>query len=87
MNLDRNINPDGKGKYELRNMRTGEIVHDCGPYEEHEFFVLMLKDLHASKALIAYAESIGATDPQFAGEVLKLARRAGPASEFCKEPD
>lgn len=87
MKLDRNINPDGRGKYELRNLRTGKIVKDCGVGEEHEFFVIMLKDTHASRALIAYAESIGKTDPEFAGEVLRLVRRAGPASDFCQEPD
>lgn len=87
MKLDRNLNPDGTGKYELRNLRTGKVVEDCGPGEEHEFFVIMLKDENAAKALISYAESIGRKDPEFAREVLQLARRAGGSSEFMQEPD
>ena len=64
MKLDRNLNADGTGKHELRNLRTGQIVEDCGPGEEHEFFVLMLKDQYASRALIGYAEAMGFSDPE-----------------------
>jgi len=86
--LDRNI-PDneGIGKYRLWNMRSGDPVDDCGPGEEHEFFVLMLKDRHAQAALDAYADSIEKTDPEFAAEVRELADRAGERSLYCQDPD
>ena len=87
MKLDRNINADGRDKYELRNLRTGEIVTDCGPGEEHEFFVIMLKDRHAQAALDAYADDIVGVDQEFSREVDELARRAGPDSPFCQKPD
>lgn len=87
MKLDRNIHPEGRGKYELRNLRTGEIVHDCGPGEEHEFFVIMLKDRNADAALRAYADKIKPRDPEFSAEVRQLALRAGVLSEFCQEPN
>jgi len=86
MKLDRNINPSGRGKYALRNERTGLDVTDCGPGEEHEFFVLMMKDRHAQAALDAYADSIGKMDPEFAAEVRDLADRAGERSLFCGDP-
>lgn len=87
MKLDRNINSDGLGKYELRNLRSGKIVDDCGPGEEHEFFVIMLKDRHAAAALHAYARSIEGHDPEFTEEVLSLAARSGLGSTYCQDPN
>lgn len=87
MRLDRKINPNGMGKYELYNNRKKEIVYDCKPNQEHEFFVIMLKDRHARKALVAYANSIKDTDPDFAYDVMQLANRSGIHSKWCKEPD
>lgn len=90
MKLDRNINADGLGKYELKNLRTGEVVTDCGVGEEHEFFVIMLKDVHALPALLAYAQSAefqGTEDSEWSDEVRSLARRSGVHSPFCKDPD
>lgn len=87
MKLDRNLNSDGQGKYELRNLRTGEVVEDCGPEERHEFFVIMLKDRHALPALAAYAASITHVDTEFAEEVRELCKRAGSYSKWCAEPD
>lgn len=87
MKLDRNINPDGQGKYELRNLRTGQVVTDCGVGEEHEFFVIMLKDVAAGVALEHYADAIEPFDREWAEEVRKLADRAGLLSRFCKVPD
>jgi hypothetical protein len=55
--------------------------------DKDEFFVIKLKDRHAHPALLAYADSIRATDPEFADEVDDLARRAGELSPWCKEPD
>jgi len=46
MKLDRNLK-GGLCKYEVRNLRTGEILQNTGPNEENEFFVVMLKDIHA----------------------------------------
>lgn len=93
MKLDRNIHADGRGKYALINLRQGgkgmpgREVTDCGPGEEHEYFVIMLKDRHAQAALDAYADSIGKTDPEFAAEVRDLADRSGERSLFCQDPD
>lgn len=87
MRLDRNINADGMGKYRLWDERKQAWVDDCGPGQEHEYFVVMLKDIHASAALFAYGQSIAKLDPEFSGEVLDLASRAGPGSLFCQEPD
>jgi len=63
------------------------ILDDPYPETEGEFFVLRLRDRHAQAALHAYANSVGATDAQFAAEVRELADRAGPSSPWCKEPD
>ena len=87
MKLDRNINPDGLGKYRLWDERKQAWVDDCGVGEEHEFFVIMLKDRHAEDALVAYANSIQGRDMEFAVDVMDLANRAGHRSPFCKDPD
>lgn len=87
MKLDRNINSDGRGKYRLWDERKQAWVDDCGPGQEHEYFVIMLKDANAAQALISYAESISRKDPEFAREVLEMARRAGGGSDFCQDPD
>jgi hypothetical protein len=87
MKLDRNINTNGLGKYRLWDERKQAWVDDCGPGQEHEFFVIMLKDKHAQKALEAYAISISVDDPEFGAEVFELADRAGPNSPFCQDPD
>lgn len=86
MKLDRNETP-GTGKYGLTNLRTGANVLDCGPGDEHEFFVIMLKDRHSLPALAAYAASISHSDSEFAEEVRELCNRAGKNSKFCQEPD
>ena len=88
MKLDRNINADGLGKYELKNLRTGEVVTDCGVGEEHEFFVIMVKDLNATGGLFGYANAADINgDEEFAEEVREMARRSGRFSPFCKVPD
>jgi len=43
--------------------------------------------VNADAALFAYAGKAMLTDPEFAGEVAALAKRAGPNSPFCKQPD
>lgn len=88
MKLDRNLNPNGQGKYELRNLRTGEVVTDCGVGEEHEFFVIMVKDINAPGGLFGYASAADVNgDEEFAEEVREMARRSGHHSPFCKVPD
>jgi hypothetical protein len=54
---------------------------------ESEFFVIRLKDRYAQEALHAYAVEARSADPEWADEVTKLARRAGPANPWCKYPD
>lgn len=57
MKLDRNINPDGRGKYALINLRRNTIEWG-GPTPEEQFFVLKLKDEFAAPALRAYAAAV-----------------------------
>lgn len=87
MRLDRNLHPGGVGKYSVIDNRTGKVVERSGIGEENEFFVIMLKDVHALPALGAYAASAIHTDNEYATEVQNLMLRAGPNSKFCKEPD
>lgn len=84
--MDRNKNPNGKGKYALLNLRKNTIEWGCVG-DEDEFFVVKLKDKHAKAALEAYAKSIVDEDQEFAGEVMELAMRAGADSPYCKAPD
>jgi hypothetical protein len=103
MQLDRNINPDGMGKYALLKMRKVaavqngensaakqelqkalEVLHNLGilDYGQTEdspgsdFMVIRLKDKYAAPALYAYAQAAREDDPQWAGEVQALARKA-----------
>lgn len=90
MRLMRNTDKGAKpcGKYTVFDNRTGREVVDAGPFERNEFFVIMLKDRGAQAALLAYAlshEVLG--DREYATDVEELAKRAGPASPYCKMPD
>jgi hypothetical protein len=104
MKLDRNINPDGRGKYDLVKMRrlaeleakkdysaTTSVealamqgVVDYGNTAATDFFVIRLKDKYAAPALAAYALAAYRDDPEYAGEVLKLAKLA--AESFPQSP-
>lgn len=53
MKLDRNANPDGRGKYALINLRTNTVE-----WGEEPFFVIKYKDVFAAPALRAYAHAI-----------------------------
>jgi hypothetical protein len=57
------------------------------PGEIDEFFVLMLKDVHASYALTAYADSVNYKDKEFASDIYDLAKRSGVDHPACKNPD
>lgn len=90
MKLDRR--PGGYGKYAvvrlrnmtretpesgaLRELTIGGYVEFGNVGDEDEFFVLKLKDLYAPAALAAYAGAAMADDPEYAAEVLEMARRA-----------
>jgi hypothetical protein len=87
MDLIRNKTEDGSCKYNLYDNVKGHWIYDDKPGEEHEFFVIMLKDINANRALLAYAESIEPKDPEFAQAVRVLADRAGINHPNCKEPD
>lgn len=54
---------------------------------ESEFMVIRLKDENADVALYAYANKASDMDPEYAGEILKMADRAGPNNPWCKKPD
>lgn len=54
---------------------------------ESEFFVIRLKDRYAQSALDGYANECRNDDPEWCAEITDLARRAGPASRWCKYPD
>ena|SRR3990167_11443123 len=54
---------------------------------ESEFFLIKLKDKYAQAGLAAYAREAVVDDPEYGGEIWEMARRAGPASPFCKKPD
>lgn len=55
MRLDRNVNPDGRGKYAIINLRTSRVEWG-GP--DAQFFVIKYKDKFAAAALKAYAEAV-----------------------------
>jgi len=52
-----------------------------------EFFVMKLRDTNTSAGLIAYAAKAKETDPEWAQEVLELAKRSSHNSPYCKLPD
>lgn len=62
-------------------------ILDWGCTPETEFFVMRLKDKHAAWGLAAYALSAAADDPEYAGEIQRLAQRSGPNHPNCKAPD
>lgn len=91
MKLDRNTNPDGRGKYALIKLRETplqtvlssggpfviEQAHvDFGDTPDTEFFVIRLKDKNAANALHAYSVSCQVDDPEFSREIHALAIRA-----------
>lgn len=63
------------------------VIEWSVPETETEIFVLKLRDRHAGAALYAYSQSALMHDDQYANDVFQLARRAGPKSPFCKDPD
>jgi hypothetical protein len=57
---------------------------------ESEFMVMRLKDKYAYKGLMGYYNAIMQEDQpdfEYAEDVLDMAKRAGPHSQWCKKPD
>lgn len=92
MKLDRNINPNGRGKYALLlqrrlanasyqtqcdvNMLRSAGLLDFGATPDTEFFVIRLKDKYAAPALAAYAMAAYRDDLEYSMEVMALAVKA-----------
>jgi hypothetical protein len=70
----------------LDELRVGGVVDMGQPGDDDEFFVIKLKDRYAAQALFAYAAAARPDDPEYADEIVELARRATrhPGS---KKPD
>jgi len=64
----------------------GPIVEMGGVGSESEFFVIKLKDKYAAAALGAYAMAAHADDPEYALEILNMAKRAAERADK-KMPD
>lgn len=83
MKLDRNSNPDGRGKYALINLRTNKV--EWG--DEDQFFVIKYKDRFAEAALRAYAAAVRecaaspTLDPQ--GELSEFAAEIEREADIC----
>lgn len=90
MQLDRNVNSTGRGKYALillrktphsipelkRVCRKNKIALDLGMAGTNkEFFVIRLRDKYAPAALTAYAQAAAADDPQWAEEIIGLVQK------------
>lgn len=71
----------------LRDLKNIGVIDDPSEGEEGEFFVIRLRDKYAREALNAYAFAANFDDPEYADEVMALAARAGPNSQFMKRPD
>lgn len=86
----RNTTSDGMCKYSLIEHQKDDHVEHGLPCTENEFFVIKLKDKHAYAALVGYLESLTSADEydeEYARDLQELAQRAGPLSQWCKEPD
>jgi len=89
MKLDRNLGI-GRGKYALIKLREDPIIGttdegnivmkgsaiDFGDSPETDFFVIRIKDKYAAAALAAYAGAAMRDDPEYAVEILNLAKKA-----------
>ena len=73
------IGPDGKDLSNLINF--GKVGSG------DEFFVVMLKDICAEAALLAYADYAKQYDAEYADSVTCMSMRSGQHSLFCKVPD
>jgi hypothetical protein len=81
--LDRNINPDGRGKYALINLRTNTV---CWGGND-QFFVIKYKDAFASQALYAYAEAANNKALQLESMSRDTTLRRAKAKELKKQAE
>lgn len=99
MKLDRNITTPRRGKYALIKLRVAEPTKlsnaiyqvpaeavDFGNTDDTDFFVIRLRDKYAAAALAAYAGAAMREDPEYALEVMNLAKMAAE-SPYQKQPD
>lgn len=57
---------------------------------EGEFMVMRLKDKYAYRGMMGYHKAIMLEDDadlEYAQEILDMAKRSGPNSQWCKKPD
>lgn len=59
---------------------------DFGNTDDTDFFVIRLRDKYAAAALAAYAGAAMREDPEYALEVMNLAKMAAE-SPYQKQPD
>lgn len=103
MKLDRNMNPDGRGKYALINLRRTdksleeirELVNvalespciQFGDNDETDFFVIKLKDKYAEQALLAYADAASEDGATEYATEIYNLARRAEVSPCKKQPD
>lgn len=66
----------GKDCYCTPIFQLPQSAVDFGNTADSDFFVIRLKDKYAAKALTAYACAAAEDDPEYAEEILELARLA-----------
>lgn len=68
-------------------LQDNGVLVQSTPGSEHEFFLIMLKDLYAPMALTSYAVSVREHSEEVSDAVFERASRSGPSSPYCKLPD
>ncbi|MBY0561420.1 hypothetical protein [Hyphomicrobium sp.] len=63
-------------KLALDVLKKHAVLLESAVGEKDEFFLIKLKDRYAEQALNAYANEALPHDPEYAGQVFELARRA-----------
>ncbi len=62
-------------------------ILDWGNTVESEFMVTRLKDKYAASGLFGYACAAFVDDPEYADEIMDMAKRSGANHPNCKKPD
>lgn len=81
------FNELGKSVLDAMRLLEREGILDWGDTPGTEFFLIRLKDKYAASGLYGYANAAHIDDPEYAGEIEELAKRAGPVNPHCKQPD
>lgn len=71
----------------LETLRKHNLLIEGARGSVDEFFVIMLKDINADKAISAYGISCGDKTPSLLELIKDKLSRAGRYSKFCKLPD